>query len=42
MTRWFDLWKAARDTRATPTADVIHEGNATDITKQLVVDRQGG
>ncbi|GAA4587042.1 multiple sugar transport system substrate-binding protein [Actinoplanes octamycinicus] len=35
--KWFELWKGARDTKATPTADVIHEGNATDITKQLVV-----
>ncbi|WP_433047348.1 ABC transporter substrate-binding protein [Dactylosporangium sp. CS-033363] len=34
---WFDLWKGARDNKATPTADVIREGNATDITKQLVV-----
>ncbi|MBB2944170.1 multiple sugar transport system substrate-binding protein [Actinoplanes lutulentus] len=34
---WFELWKGARDAKATPTADVIHEGNATDITKQLVV-----
>ncbi|MEV1332193.1 extracellular solute-binding protein [Micromonospora costi] len=37
VTRWFELWKGARDRRATPTADMIHEGNATDITKQLVV-----
>ncbi|MFC7545663.1 ABC transporter substrate-binding protein [Plantactinospora sp. GCM10030261] len=36
-TRWFELWKGARDRGATPTPDVIHEGNATDITKQLVV-----
>ncbi|MEU4695348.1 extracellular solute-binding protein [Actinoplanes sp. NPDC023714] len=34
---WFELWKGARDSKATPSADVIHEGNATDITKQLVV-----
>ena len=34
---WFDLWKGARDRGATPTPDVIHEGNATDISKQLVV-----
>jgi multiple sugar transport system substrate-binding protein len=34
---WFELWKGARDSKATPTADVIHEGNATDVTKQLVV-----
>jgi pectin-derived oligosaccharide transport system substrate-binding protein len=37
VTRWFELWKGARDRKATPTPDVIHEGNATDITKQLVV-----
>ncbi|MGY0006169.1 ABC transporter substrate-binding protein [Micromonospora sp. I033] len=37
VTKWFELWKGARDRGATPTADVIHEGNATDITKQLVV-----
>ncbi|WP_341716127.1 extracellular solute-binding protein [Micromonospora sp. FIMYZ51] len=36
-TKWFELWKGARDRGATPTPDVIHEGNATDITKQLVV-----
>ncbi|GIF14341.1 ABC transporter substrate-binding protein [Actinoplanes teichomyceticus] len=35
--KWFELWKGARDAKATPPADVIHEGNATDITKQLVV-----
>lgn len=37
ITNWFQLWKDARDRGATPTADVIHEGNATDISKQLVV-----
>ncbi|MEU7867658.1 extracellular solute-binding protein [Dactylosporangium sp. NPDC049140] len=37
VTAWFDLWKGARDKGATPTADVIREGNATDVTKQLVV-----
>jgi len=37
VTRWFELWQGARDRGATPTPDVIHEGNATDITKQLVV-----
>lgn len=34
---WFTLWKGARDRGATPPADVIHEGNVTDISKQLVV-----
>jgi multiple sugar transport system substrate-binding protein len=37
ITKWFQLWKDARDAGATPTPDVIHEGNATDISKQLVV-----
>ena len=37
VTKWFTLWKGARDAGATPTADVIHEGNSSDITKQLVV-----
>jgi multiple sugar transport system substrate-binding protein len=37
ITKWFELWKGARARGATPTPDVIHEGNATDISKQLVV-----
>ena len=37
ITKWFQLWKGAREAGATPTPDVIHEGNATDISKQLVV-----
>ena len=37
VTAWFTLWKGARDRGATPTPDVIHEGNVTDISKQLVV-----
>ncbi|HEY0002673.1 MAG TPA: extracellular solute-binding protein, partial [Actinoplanes sp.] len=37
ITKWFQLWKDARAAGATPTPDVIHEGNATDISKQLVV-----
>jgi multiple sugar transport system substrate-binding protein len=37
LTDWFQLWKAARDAKATPTADVIHVANAGDVTKQLVV-----
>ena len=37
VTRWFELWKGARDRGATPKPDVIHEGNSSDITKQLVV-----
>ncbi|GAA2336846.1 ABC transporter substrate-binding protein [Dactylosporangium salmoneum] len=37
VTAWLDLWKGARDKGATPPPDVIREGNATDVTKQLVV-----
>jgi multiple sugar transport system substrate-binding protein len=36
VTEWFTLWQGARAAGATPTPDVIHEGNVTDITKQLV------
>lgn len=42
VTGWFELWKDARDRGATPTPDVIHEGNATDISKQLVVTGKAG
>ncbi|MBE1486595.1 multiple sugar transport system substrate-binding protein [Plantactinospora soyae] len=42
VTKWFELWKGARAQGATPTPDVIHEGNATDITKQLVVTGKAG
>ncbi|WP_117208213.1 ABC transporter substrate-binding protein [Allorhizocola rhizosphaerae] len=37
LIKWFDLWKGARDRKAAPTADIIHEANAGDVTKQLVV-----
>lgn len=37
LAKWFTLWKGARDKKATPTPDIIHEGNITDISKQLVV-----
>ena len=40
LTRWLQLWKDARDAKATPTADVIHVANAGDVTKQLVVTGQ--
>lgn len=40
LTKWFDLWKAARDAKAAPPADVIHVANAGDVTKQLVVTGQ--
>jgi multiple sugar transport system substrate-binding protein len=37
LVKWFDLWKGARDRKAAPTADIIHEANGGDVTKQLVV-----
>ena len=37
IVKWFDLWKGARDRKAAPTADLIHEANGGDVTKQLVV-----
>lgn len=37
LTKWFDLWKGARDSKAAPTADLIHVANGGDVTKQLVV-----
>ncbi|MBT8226228.1 MAG: extracellular solute-binding protein [Dactylosporangium sp.] len=37
VTAWFELWKGARDSGATPTSDVIHEGNSSSVTTQLVV-----
>ena len=40
LTKWFELWKGARDARPTPPADVIHVANAGDVTKQLVVTGQ--
>ena len=40
LTRWFDLWKGARDAKAAPPADIIHVANAGDVTKQLVVTGQ--
>ena len=42
VTAWFELWKGARDAKATPPADVIHEGNVTDVSKQLVVTGKAG
>ncbi|MCM4082097.1 ABC transporter substrate-binding protein [Paractinoplanes hotanensis] len=42
MTKWFTLWKDARAKGATPTPDVIHEGNASDVSKQLVVTGKAG
>ncbi|MBQ1057240.1 extracellular solute-binding protein [Micromonospora sp. C32] len=37
VTRWFALWSGARDRGATPTPDVIRQGNTGDVTRQLVV-----
>lgn len=37
ITKWFDLWADARARKAAPTADLIHEANGGDVTKQLVV-----
>jgi multiple sugar transport system substrate-binding protein len=37
LTKWFDLWKGARDAKAAPPADIIHAANTGDVTKQLVV-----
>jgi multiple sugar transport system substrate-binding protein len=37
LTKWFELWKGARDRKAAPPADVIQSANAGDVTKQLVV-----
>jgi multiple sugar transport system substrate-binding protein len=40
LTAWFEMWKAAREAKAAPPADVIHVANAGDVTKQLVVTGQ--
>jgi multiple sugar transport system substrate-binding protein len=37
MTKWFQLWTDARKAGATPTPDVIHEGNDSGVASQLVV-----
>ncbi|AGL17300.1 ABC transporter substrate-binding protein [Actinoplanes sp. N902-109] len=42
VTAWFELWKGARAKGATPSPDVIHEGNDTGISKQLVVTGKAG
>nr|WP_221380088.1 ABC transporter substrate-binding protein [Actinoplanes polyasparticus] len=42
ITKWFALWKGAREKGATPTPDVIHEGNASDVSKQLVATGKAG
>ncbi|GIE99291.1 ABC transporter substrate-binding protein [Paractinoplanes rishiriensis] len=42
MTKWFQLWAGARAKGATPTPDVIHEGNDSGVAKQLVVTGKAG
>jgi multiple sugar transport system substrate-binding protein len=42
ITKWFQLWKGARAAGATPTPDVIHEGNDSSVSKQLVVTGKAG
>jgi multiple sugar transport system substrate-binding protein len=37
VTKWFELWKGARDSKAAPPADIIHVANTGDVSKQLVV-----
>jgi multiple sugar transport system substrate-binding protein len=37
LTAWFDMWKAARDSKAAPPADIVQVANAGDVTKQLVI-----
>ncbi|MBF9129976.1 carbohydrate ABC transporter substrate-binding protein [Plantactinospora sp. S1510] len=36
LTRWFDLWRGARASKAAPKAEVIQPANTGDVTKQLV------
>ncbi|MDP9797620.1 multiple sugar transport system substrate-binding protein [Catenuloplanes nepalensis] len=40
VTAWFTMWKDARADGITPAAPVVHEANAGDATKQLVVTGQ--
>ncbi|GIF26041.1 multiple sugar transport system substrate-binding protein [Actinoplanes tereljensis] len=42
IAKWFTLWKNARAAGATPTPDVIHEGNDSSVAKQLVVTGKAG
>jgi multiple sugar transport system substrate-binding protein len=42
LTRWFELWKGARDTKAAPPADIIFEANSGSVTTQLPVTGKGG
>jgi multiple sugar transport system substrate-binding protein len=37
ITNWFQMWKDAGAQGATPTPEVIHEGNDSSVSKQLVV-----
>ncbi|MFI6762946.1 ABC transporter substrate-binding protein [Micromonospora sp. NPDC050417] len=36
LTRWFDLWRNARTSEATPPASVVAQANSGDVTRQLV------
>jgi multiple sugar transport system substrate-binding protein len=40
LKQWFALWQDARKRQATPTADIVHAANGTDVAKQLVVTKQ--
>ncbi|MFI5891483.1 ABC transporter substrate-binding protein [Actinoplanes sp. NPDC051513] len=42
IAKWFQMWKDARTTGATPTPDVVHEGNDSSVSKQLVVTGKAG
>ncbi|WP_433382918.1 ABC transporter substrate-binding protein [Actinoplanes sp. CA-142083] len=42
IAKWFTMWKNAGTTGATPTPDVIHEGNDSSVSKQLVVTGKAG
>jgi multiple sugar transport system substrate-binding protein len=42
VAKWFQLWADARAKGATPTPDVIHEGNDSGVAKQLVVTGKAG
>lgn len=40
LTRWFDLWKNARISKATPAPAIVAQANSGDVTRQLVVTGQ--
>ena len=41
LTTWFNIWTAARTRGATPPAEIVAAADTSDITKQLVVTKQG-